>query len=336
MKNFLSLKNCSVDEILSLLSEAKRLEQNPGDLRLQGKVLGLLFMNPSVRTLASFQSAMARLGGTSFVIAPGTSSWGMEWRDNAVMNEEAAEHFREAIPVLEEYADALGLRCFARGENLAEDMSEPILNVATSLAKKPFINMESAMDHPCQSLADWKTMDDLGIDGNGKKFVLSWADHPKALPLAVPSATLDMAVRRGMDVTVLAPDGFELPASMISDAKALADSTGASVTETTDRREALSDATVLYAKAWRSPIAYGDEGLDQELRTKARLDDWTIRESWFESASPGARFMHCLPVRRNVVVADEILDGPRSIVTKQARNRLYAQMSVLCHLLLEN
>ncbi len=336
MKQFLSLRDLSSAEIDSLLANAKGLETNADRSRLEGKVLGLLFMNPSVRTLASFQSAMARLGGSSFVIAPGQNSWDMEWRRDCTMDGDAAEHFKEAIPVLEEYCDALALRCFAAGDHLDEDLCDPIINTVASLSKKPLINLESAMDHPCQALADWKTMDDLGIGRGKTKFVLSWADHPKALPLAVPVATLDMALRRGMDVTILTPRGFELPQSVMASAAVLAAGTGSVLHETNDQSEAMDGAQILYAKSWQSTVAYGDPEYEAELRACARQEDWQVRESWFDVALSDARLMHCLPVRRNVVVADEVLDGRRSVVTLQARNRLYTQMSVLCHLFPEN
>jgi N-acetylornithine carbamoyltransferase len=191
--------------------------------------------------------------------------------------------------------------------------------------------MESAMNHPCQSLADWKTMDDLGIPANGGKFVLSWAYHPKALPLAVPAATLHMAAKRGMDVTVLRPEGFELPAPLMEKAAAAADAAGGSVTETSVRTEAMQDAHVIYAKSWSSTHHYGDRLADQKLREE--LLDWCVDEPWFANAKEDCRFMHCLPVRRGVVVADEILDGPRSVVIHEARNRMLAQMAVLHQML---
>jgi N-acetylornithine carbamoyltransferase len=191
--------------------------------------------------------------------------------------------------------------------------------------------MESAINHPCQSLADWKTMDDLNIPQAGGKFVLSWAYHPRALPLAVPSATVQMAAMRGMDVTVLRPEGFELPDQVMNKAKQAAAASGGSVTETNDRAEALEGAHIVYAKSWSSTRHYGNGPADAELRRE--LDGWCIDEPWFKTAHEDARFMHCLPVRRGVVVADRVLDGPRSVVIQEARNRMYAQMAVLHQML---
>jgi N-acetylornithine carbamoyltransferase len=191
--------------------------------------------------------------------------------------------------------------------------------------------MESAINHPCQSLADWKTMDDLQIPRQGGKFVLSWAYHPRALPLAVPSATVQMAAMRGMDVTVLRPDGFELPESIMHKARQAAAASGGSVVETDDRGEALEGAQIIYAKSWSSTRNYGNRPADETLRHG--LEDWCVDEPWFETAADDCRFMHCLPVRRGVVVADRILDGPRSVVIQEARNRMYAQMAVLYQML---
>jgi N-acetylornithine carbamoyltransferase len=210
-------------------------------------------------------------------------------------------------------------------------MAEVEFRAMTDLIDTPYINMESAMNHPCQSLADWKTMDDLGIPANGGKFVLSWAYHPRPLPLAVPAATLHMAAYRGMDVTVLRPEGFELPAPVMQKAIFAAEESGGSITETDDRHAAMQDAHVIYAKSWSSTRHYGDRLADQKLREEHL--DWCVDEPWFENARNDCRFMHCLPVRRGVVVADNILDGPRSVVIPEARNRMLAQMAVLHQML---
>lgn len=330
MNRFLDLEDLDDGTIRRLLASAKDLQADPIRTTLAGKVLGLVFMNPSVRTLASFQAGMAQLGGTTFVITPGQGSWGFETRDGVVMDGDAAEHVKEGIPVLARYADALGVRCFAEGRDLEEDLREPVLRSIAAVCDEPLINLESAMNHPCQALADWKTLDDCDIPSTGK-FVLSWAWHKKALPLAVPSATLTMAARRGMDVTVLRPEGYGLPAQVMETAAQAASFSGGRVRETSDREEALDGAHVVYAKSWQATAAYGRP--DEEARLRADLRDWCVDERWFAPARDDARFMHCLPVRRNVVVADEVLDGPRSVVLTQAENRLHAQKAVLLAML---
>ena len=330
MQRFLDLADFSRDEVADLLALARRLQEHPEPRALAGKVLGLLFMNPSLRTLSSFQAGMMRLGGSAFVVTPGQGTWNVETRTGAVMDGNAAEHVREAIPVLASYCDALGLRAFAEGRDLAADLAEEPFRLMAGLCDKPFINLESAVNHPCQALADWKTMDDLAVPRTAR-FVLSWVYHPRALPLAVPAAALHMAALRGMEVVVLRPEGYALPPAIMDKARAAAASSGGSVSETADRTMALAGAQVLYAKEWGSPACYGDAGAEAALR--APLADWQVRESWFAGARPDCHFMHCLPVRRNVAVADEVLDGPRSRVIREAANRMVVQMAVLYRLL---
>jgi N-acetylornithine carbamoyltransferase len=329
MKRFLDLGDFTREAVLSLLQLARRLETQPEPRALAGKILGLLFFNPSLRTLASFQVAMARLGGSSFIINPGQGSWQLETRVGVVMDGAAAEHVREAIPVLASYCDALGIRAFAEGKDLERDLAETNFNAMAALTDKPLINLESAVNHPCQALADWKTLDDLAVP-RGARFVLSWAYHPRALPLAVPAAALHMAALRGMEVIVLRPEGFALPAPLMERARRAASASGGSVRETSERAEALPGAQVLYVKEWGATAAYGDAAADGRLRQA--LTGWCVHNDWFASA-PECRLMHCLPVRRNTAIADEVLDGPRSIVQREAYNRLPAQMAVLHQML---
>lgn len=330
MKRFLDLADFPREQVLDLLALAQRLQDRPEPQALAGKILGLVFFNPSLRTLASFQAGMARLGGSSFVITPGQGTWQLETRVNAIMNGSSAEHIREGIPVLASYCDALGVRAFAEGKDLAADVGETLFRIIDGLCDKPLINLESALNHPCQALADWRTLDELKVPQRAK-FVLSWVNHPRALPLAVPAATLHMAAMRGMDVVVLRPAGYALPPVVMEKARAAAIAAGGQVSETADRSAALRGAHVVYAKEWGSTSHYGDAQGDARLR--ADLADWCVRESWFDQALPGARLMHCLPVRRNVAVADEVLDGERSVVRREAFNRLVVQMAVLHRML---
>ena len=331
MKEFHDLADFKREEITELLTLAQRLEKSPEPRELEGKVMAMLFLSPSLRTLASFQAAMTRLGGGSFVISPNMSIHGLETRPGIVMDGIAAEHIREAVPVIASYSDAIGIRAFAERRSLEDDLADKEYMELRELCNVPLINMESAISHPCQSLADWKTLDDLKIPANGGKFVLSWAYHPMPLPLAVPSATVHMAAMRGMDVTVLRPDGFELPEAIMDKARNAAAGSGGSVRETADRTLAMEGANVIYAKSWSSTKHYGDRAADQELRRG--LDQWCVDEPWFENAKDDCRFMHCLPVRRGVVVSERVLDGLRSVVIHEARNRMLVQMAVLHQML---
>lgn len=327
MNRFLELEDLTDDRLEAVLRRARELEHAPYNHSLRSRTIGLLFMNPSLRTLASMEAGIAQLGGESFTIIPGQGSWTLETRDGVVMDGDAVEHVREAIPVLAEYASALGVRCFAKGKDLEEDLADGLIRLMADLSPVPFINLESAVSHPCQALADWKTLEDLEIPRAGGRFVLSWAYHPKPLPYAVPASALAMAARRGMDVTVLRPEGYTLPDSIMARARSLAARSGGSIAETSDRAAAMDGAHVIYAKSWAAPEHYGRPADEAPMRAKLR--DWCVSESWFAPAEPNAKFMHCLPVRRNVKVADEVLDGPRSVVVRQAGNRLHAQKALL-------
>lgn len=331
MKAFNDLADFSHEQISTLLKLANRLDENPEPQALSGKVLALLFLSPSLRTLASFQAAMTRLGGGAFVISPDMSIHGLETRPGIVMDGVAAEHIREAVPVIASYGDAIGIRAFAERKDLQKDLDDDEYRSLIALIDTPYVNMESAATHPCQNLADWKTLDDLGIPANGGKFVLSWAFHPKALPLAVPASTLQMAAQRGMDVTVLRPEGFGLPQQVMSKAQEAAAASGGSIRESEHREEAMQGAHVIYAKSWSSISHYGDKIADQKHREQ--YVDWCVDEPWFVPAETDCRFMHCLPVRRGVVVSENVLDGPRSVVIHEARNRMLAQMAVLHQML---
>jgi N-acetylornithine carbamoyltransferase len=330
MKHFLDLADLSREQVIELLALAERLQTRPEPQALAGKILGLLFFNPSLRTLASMQAAMARLGGTSFVISTGQGTWQFETRRGAVMNGAPAEHVREGVPVLSHYCDAVGIRAFASGQDLEADLSESSFKEMAGLVPKPVINMESAINHPCQALADWKTLDDLAVPRKAR-FVLSWVNHPRALPLAVPAATVHMAALRGMEVVVLRPEGYALPPAIMQKAQAAAAVSGGSVRETADRDDALNGAHILYAKEWGSTSHYGNAEADARLR--AGLADWCVRDTWFSRAAVDCKLMHCLPVRRNVAVADEVLDGRRSVVQREAFNRMVVQAAVLHRLL---
>jgi len=282
MNRFYDLADLSVDEIRALLKLSERLEREPDPRALQGKVLALLFLSPSLRTLTSFQAAMARLGGGSFVVSPGMSIHGLEYRNGIVMDGAAAEHVREAVPVIASYGHAMGIRVFADRHSLEQDLADRQFRELASLVDVPLINMESAVNHPCQSLADWKALDELGAPGNGGRFVLSWAYHPRPLPFSVPSAVLHMAAMRGMDVVVLRPQGFELPEEIMNKAREAAHQAGGSITETSDRHEAMRGAHVIYAKSWSSVSHYGNRPADEALRREHM--NWCVSEKWFEQA----------------------------------------------------
>jgi N-acetylornithine carbamoyltransferase len=331
MKSFYDLADFGIEQIDELLALTQRLCDRPEPQALAGKVLALLFLSPSLRTLTSFQAAMARLGGGTFVISPEMSIHGLETQSGIVMDGVAAEHIREAVPVIASYGDALGIRLFAERRKIEDDLADHKYHEMHESCSVPLINMESAISHPCQSLADWKTMNDLKVPGQAGKFVLSWVFHPKPQSLAVPASTLVMAAMRGMQVTVLRPEGFELPPTIMEKARRASSIGGGAVSETSDKAEALQGAHILYAKSWSSTRYYGDSRKDDELRRDS--EDWRVEDSWFEPTHTACRLMHCLPVRRGVEVTDSVLDSPRSVVIHQAKNRMLTQMALLHRML---
>ena len=331
INEFYDLGSYSVDEINHLLDQSRRMESSPDPRLLEGKVLAMLFLNPSLRTLTSFQATMSRMGGGTFVISPEMSIHGLETKQGIVMDGSAAEHINEAVPAIASYADVIGIRALSKCENLEDDLADREFKEIRALCDIPVVNMESAIHHPCQSLADWKTLDDLSVPKNNGKLVFSWVYHPEALPLSVIGDTVHMAAMRGMDVTVLRPEGFEIPDQIMSRAKAAAELSGGNVLETANRTEALDGANIIYARSWSSTSNYGSRRIDRELRNQ--LEDWCVERSWFDNAHTDCKLMHCLPVRRGVEVDDEILDSNSSVVTLQARNRMYTQMAVLHELL---
>jgi N-acetylornithine carbamoyltransferase len=274
---------------------------------------------------------MTRLGGGTFVVSPEMSIHGLETRSGIVMDGTAAEHIREAVPAIASYADVIGIRALASRDNLEADLSDSAFAELRSLCDIPLINLESAIKHPCQALADWKTLNDLDIQAKGGKLVISWVYHPDALPLAVPADTLYMAAKRGMDVTLLRPDEFAMPELLINRARTATQQCGGRIMETSDLDEGMESADVLYAGSWAATQNYGDRIADQKARNNH--EKWCVDETWFGPAKKSCNFMHCLPVRRGIEVEDEILDGPRNLVIKQARNRMWTQMAILQKLL---
>jgi N-acetylornithine carbamoyltransferase len=312
------------DAVEALVHRAAELRQGAAPLRFEDRGLGLLFLAPSLRTQASMQRAGARLG---LDVVQLDGAWQLETHDGVPMDGAAAEHVREAAGVLSEYVDVLAVRAFPGMQDLATDLSDPVLTGFRRFASVPVVNLESARWHPCQALADRATLEQLGVP-KPAKLVLTWAWHPRPLPHAVPNSTVCMAAQRGMEVVVLHPERFELAEDVMEEARALAAASGGSVRISHDPAEALDDAAVVYAKSWGSLHTWGDPAADTDLR--APLRHWCVDEGWIGSS---ARLFHCLPVRRDVVVASDVLDGPRSAVLAQAANRLHAQTALLERLL---
>ncbi|MBI4349194.1 MAG: N-acetylornithine carbamoyltransferase [Elusimicrobia bacterium] len=325
-RHFTNLHEWGAEGLARLVDRALALKAKPNaGLPLAGKTVALCFMNPSLRTQVSFEAAAAALGAHPITLFIGQGTYALEWRDGVVMDGLAAEHVREAVPVLSRMCDALALRCFPEGKDWAVDKQDGLLNAFRRHATVPVISLESALGHPCQALADLMTIRER-MEPRRKKFLLAWAPHIKASPQAVPSSAVEMAALAGMDVTVLRPEGYDLDVSVMGRVRAACEASGAKFEVTGDIRAGYAGARVVYAKSWGSLERYG------------QAPDAALREPWRVTASKlaltdDAIFMHCLPVRRGLKVEDSVLDGPSSVVIDQAENRLHTAKAVLLELL---
>ncbi|MDI9873581.1 N-acetylornithine carbamoyltransferase [Flectobacillus rivi] len=313
MRNFLSVKD-AVD-VQALVKEALLYKKTPyADKHLgKNRTMGLLFFNSSLRTRLSTQRAAQNLGLELIVMNVGQDSWGLEFEDGAIMNGNKAEHIKEAAPVVGQYCDIVGIRSFPGLVDREEDYSENVMNQFVKHTGRPILSLESATRHPLQSLADLITIEELKTKPR-PKVVLTWAPHVKALPQAVPNSFAEWMNAADVDFVITHPEGYELAPEFVGNAKV-----------TYNQEEAFKDADFIYAKNWSSYSQYG-QILNQDPSWMVTMDKMNLTNN--------AKFMHCLPVRRNVVVEDAVLDSPNSVVVQQAGNRIWSAQVVIKQMLL--
>ncbi|PWT96324.1 MAG: acetylornithine carbamoyltransferase [Blastocatellia bacterium] len=331
MKDFLTTLGLTQGELIELIESARRFKSGEDNTQpLKGKSVGLVFFNPSLRTRASMQVGIYDLGGNPVVLEPGGTSWTLEHRDGVVMDGDKTEHIAEFVRVLERYCVAIGVRTFADLKDWQEERIDPVLSAFARYASVPVINLESAMHHPCQSLADMMTIrEKLGHER--KRVVLTWAWHPKPLPMAVPNSFALATAQMGHDLVIAHPPDYQLDEELMKTVKDAAQTSGGSVETTHEIEEAFGGAEVIYAKSWGSKLFYGNS--EQDLLTRAKYRrKWIVDDAKMERTAD-AIFMHCLPVRRNVIVTDAVLDSTASVVIDEAENRLHAQKAVLKRLM---
>jgi N-acetylornithine carbamoyltransferase len=328
-RDFLALEDWSRDEVDELLRLAARVKRGEIGGGLEKKVLAMIFMDPSLRTRTSFETAMFLHGGHAIVLEPGKGSWALETEPGAVMDGDTVEHIIDAARVLGRYADALGVRSFPRASDWAVAREDPVLRSFAKYCEKPVINFESARRHPCQALADAMTLREKLGETEGKRFVLTWAWHPKALPTAVPASAALAAAGLGMEIVIARPPGYELDPEDTALIRRLAQQSGGEFVHIIDDPdEATVGADAVYVKSWGSVKLYGKPGEEAALRAGFR--DWRLTPARLRSTRGGkAIVMHCLPVRRNVEIDDAVLDGPSSVVVDQAENRLHTERALL-------
>ena len=330
--DFLSMEDWGQERCLALLDLAARVKRGEVTGGLEKRIMALMFMDPSLRTRASFEAAMFLHGGHAIVLEPGKGSWSLETEPGAVMDGATVEHIKDAARVLGRYADVLGVRTFPRGTDWETVRQDLIIKRFAEYCEKPVINMESSRRHPCQGLADAMTLREKLGDPRGKRFVLYWGWHPKALPTAVPASAAIAAAMTGMEIVIARPDGYELDPEDTALVRQIARQNGAMLTLHNDPDEALVGADVVYVKSWGSVKHFGNA--EEEGALRAGLRDWRLTAARLKSTRGGAaQVMHCLPVRRNVELDDAVIDGPSSAVVDEAENRLHVQRALLLEML---
>jgi N-acetylornithine carbamoyltransferase len=331
MKNFLSTSDLDRADLDQLIESALGFKNgNDRSQPLAGKSIALVFFNPSLRTRASMQIGVYELGGHAVVLEPGGTSWTLEHRKGAVMDADKTEHIAEFVRVLGRYCVAIGVRTFAALKDWEEERLDPILKAFAEYSEVPIINLESAMHHPCQSMADMMTIQEKLGKGR-KKVLLNWAWHPKPLPMAVPNSFALAAAQMGHDLVIAHPEKYELDDELMETIRSQASDSGGSVSVTSDVDEAFDGVQIVYAKSWGSKAFYGAPEKDIAERAQYR-GSWIVDEQKM-ARTESAHFMHCLPVRRNVIVTDAVIDSPSSAVIDEAENRLHVQKAILAQLL---
>ena len=308
MRNFTSVYDLpSLDEALK---EAFIVKKNPYDFQHLGKnkTMILMFFNSSLRTRLSTQKAAENLGMKVMVLDVNLGAWKLETERGVIMDGDKAEHLLEAIPVIGSYADVIGVRSFAQFENKADDYSENVLSQFVQYAGVPIVSMEAATRHPLQSFADLITIEEYK-KVKRPKVVLTWAPHPRALPQAVPNSFVEWMRAADFDLVVTHPEGYELAPEFMGDAKV-----------EYDQMKAFKDADFIYAKNWASYNDYG-KILSKDM-------NWTVSDRQM-AVTNEAKFMHCLPVRRNMIVTDDVIESPNSIVIPEAANRVVSAQAAL-------
>lgn len=315
MRHFTSVND--VPDLKKALEVAFDVKKNPYAYTHLGrnKTMVLIFFNSSLRTRLSTQKAAMNLGMNTMVLNVNDDGWQLETELGVVMDGDKPEHLREAVPVIGSYCDIIGVRSFARFRSREEDYGEKILNQFIDYAGVPVVSMEAATRHPLQSFADLMTIEELK-DRERPKVVLTWAPHPRALPQAVPNSFIEWMVRAGYEMVVTHPEGYELAPEFMQ---------GLPVEY--DQEKAFRDADFIYAKNWASYTSYG------QILSKEK--SWTV-DSHKMALTRNAKFMHCLPVRRNMIVTDEVIDSQASVVIQEAANREWSAMAVLKMILEEN
>lgn len=324
-RDVVSLSTFSVEEIRAVIERAREMKSNGFGAPLHGRSLAMVFFDPSLRTRASFAIAWSSQGGTVIDLVAGRDLWPLEIREGGVMDGIADEHVRDAARVLSEYADVIAIRALARGGDWAQERRDRVIVSFQKHARVPIFNMESVLDHPCQAWGDALTLEEEFGDLRGKRIALVWTYHPTARPLAVPHGVSVMACKMGMELRVCHPEGYPLDHGVQATLQHATRSGNGSLSFHDDPREAVEGTDVVYAASWGSLDLHGRTEEERQLRDRYR--SWRITADLMRSTN-GARFMHAMPIRRNVEADDAVVDAAGSLIVTQAGNRLHIQRAL--------
>lgn len=328
MKHFLTTQEWSKQDLDALLVHAAELKSTPLQPLLEGKSVALVFMNPSLRTRASFEIGTWQMGGHAVVLEPGKGSWAMAFGEGEVMDGDAEEHVREAARVLSRYCDLIAVRAFPQFVDWSIDREDRVIRAFAEHSTVPVINMET-ITHPCQELAHILALQEhFGTtDLRGKKYVLTWTYHPKPLNTAVANSAATIATRFGMDVTLLCPDErYLLDERYMGWAAGNAAESGGSFTVSHDIDAAYEGAEIVYAKSWGALPFFGNWEAEKPIRDANRH---FIVDERKMALTNNAAFSHCLPARRNIKATDGVFDSPNSLVIEEAENRMHVQKALM-------
>lgn len=313
MKNFTSVSD--IENLQDIIKKALQIKENPlsDTEKGKGKTIGLVFLNSSLRTRLSSQIAAQNLGLNVLTLNAAQEAWNLEFADGAVMNGDTVEHIKDAIEVLNQYCDIIAVRCFAGMKSKEDDVNESILSQFEKHAKVPVVSLESATRHPLQSLADCITITENWKEERKPKVVLTWAPHIKPIAQAVGNSFTEWMQEMGVDFVIANPEGYDLDKNFTKDTKVFH-----------NQDEALKDADFVYVKNWSS--------FDEYATMPEVKESWMLTVEKLENTNK-AKVMHCLPVRRNVELSDEVMDGENSIIYQQAKNRIFSAQAVFSEIL---
>ena len=327
--HFLTPESFDREFLDNLIDRARRMKHGASKRLLEGKSLGLLFFNKSLRTRTSFQVAMFQLGGQCVNLSSSSDLWDLEPEEGKVMDGTAQEHVKDAARVLSTYLDALAIRTVPFGRNYDIDRRDGVITAWAKQARVPVVNMESNVHHPCQAMADLMTMRESFGELRGLQITIAWTGNPQPQNVGPVNDLLLAGTKFGVDFTIAHPEGYELDSEILASARGEAEKAGSRVRVVHDLTEGCRGAKVVYARSWASLECYGQPSVEAVKRS--RFHNWIIDGARMRSTN-GGKFMHPMPVRRNVNVTDEVMDGPQSLVYEQAANRLHLQKAILASL----